>query len=105
MISIVPRAPSSTEILAMVLWFGACRTLTKSYGPRTAYWARTLPPIASTSLFTSWVRFGLFFKVLRPSSVSLVSIQHDVGLHRGRSFLLVGLVVTRRPLASDRSRQ
>jgi len=48
--------------------------VTKSYWPSVAYWARTLAPICSTSLFTSATRPGLFFSVRTPSAVRLVSI-------------------------------
>lgn len=34
----VPREPSSMEILAIVLLSGASTMLTKSYGPSVAYW-------------------------------------------------------------------
>src|SRR5437588_2289914 len=53
LISTVPREPSSTEMRAITSLLGASTTLTKSYGPRMAYWAVTRPPMASISLFTS----------------------------------------------------
>ena len=50
---IVPREPSSTETLAIVLSSGASTTVMKSYWPSVAHWSLTLTPSCSTSLLTS----------------------------------------------------
>src|SRR5262249_47961320 len=73
---IVPREPSSTETLAMVLSSGASMIVMKSYWPSVAHCSLTLTPSCSTSLLTSWTREGLFFNVSTPSEVRLVSITY-----------------------------
>ncbi len=74
MICSVPRALSSTDIPMITSLFSASRMVTKSYGPRTAYWATILPPIAVNSLLTSRCAPAGLLIVLRPCSVRLVSV-------------------------------
>jgi hypothetical protein len=47
----------------MVFSSGASTTFTKSNRPSTAHWAFTVAPSCSISLFTSRIRWGLFFSV------------------------------------------
>src|SRR5262249_53198582 len=50
--AIPPRAPSSTDTREIVALSGASTTVTKSYGPSTAYWATTRAPMRFTSALT-----------------------------------------------------
>src|SRR5262249_1885758 len=71
-----PRAPSSTDTREIVALSGASTTVTKSYGPSTAYCATTRAPIRSTSALTLRIHPGRSRSTLRPDSDSVLSITY-----------------------------
>src|SRR4051812_1505798 len=88
----VPRAARRVATFIIVRSSGASRMLRKSQLPSRAYWARTLTPMASTSVLTSRRRSGLSLRRAEPSGPSVESIT-NFGMPRRLTELryLVGL--------------